>query len=221
MRSGTLIVMEPTHNKKVRASTKIRKRGRPRQFDCSEALESAQRTFEREGYSDATLDDLAAAMGINRPSLYAAFTDKKTLYMRALDLYAERMCAKFTDALKEDDFPTALRSLYNIALDAYLGEDGEVVGCMVACTAVTPALRDDGIRSQTKSIMDDIDAIVGRRIARAVNEQALSNDTNVATLSQLVVGVLHTLALRARAGESRKVLDELADNAVAALICHR
>lgn len=213
--------MEPSHNKKVQLSTKIRKRGRPRTFDSAEVLEAAQRTFERKGYAEATLDDLACAMGINRPSLYAAFTDKKTLYQQALDLYAERMCAMFTAALDEDDLQTALRSLYKVALDAYRGEDGEVVGCMVACTAVTPALRDAGIRSQTKSIMDDIDAIVGRRIARAVNERALSNDTNVATLSQLVVGVLHTLALRARAGESRKVLDELAENAVTALICHR
>lgn len=213
--------MDQSHKKKVHSSTKIRKRGRPRTFDCTEALGAAQRTFERKGYAETTLDDLACSMGINRPSLYAAFTDKKTLYQRALDLYADRMCAKFTAALEDDDFDTALRALYTVALDAYRGEDGEVVGCMVACTAVTSALQDSCIRKQTKSIMDDIDAIVARRIERAVCQQALPEGTNVATLSQLAVGVLHTLALRARAGASREVLDELAGNAVTALICRR
>jgi TetR/AcrR family transcriptional regulator, copper-responsive repressor len=160
-------------------------------------------------------------LGINRPSLYAAFNDKKTLYQRALDLYAERMRAKFTAALDEDDLKKGLRALYKVALDAYRAKDGEVVGCMVACTAVTTALHDDDIRRQTRSIMDDIDALIARRIVRAVREGDLPKGTKVSTYSQLVVGVLHTLALRARAGASRRVLDELAENAVATLTARR
>ena len=139
----------------MQSLAKIRKRGRPRSFDSKEALEAAQVAFARKGYSATTLDDLGGAMGINRPSLYAAFSDKETLYQKALALYSEKMGALFRDALEsEATFAKALRKLYDVALDAYVSEDGEIVGCMVACTAVTEAIDHDGIRRQSKSIFD-------------------------------------------------------------------
>ena len=144
----------------MQSAAKIRKRGRPRSFDSKEALAAAQAAFARKGYSATTLDDLSAAMGINRPSLYAAFSDKETLYQKALALYSEKMGASFRDALNsEATFAKALRKLYGVALDAYVSEDGEIVGCMVACTAVTEAIDHDRIRRQSKSIFDTVDAL--------------------------------------------------------------
>ena len=79
-------------------------KGRPREFDVNEALDRAMRVFWRRGYEGATLPDLTAAMGINRPSLYAAFGSKEELFRKALDRYVKGPAAYVREALNE---PTA------------------------------------------------------------------------------------------------------------------
>lgn len=202
----------------MRSSTKIRTRGRPRKFDISVAIDAAKNTFLRKGYSNTTLDELSAAMGINRPSLYGAFTDKETLYQKALETYAGNMTVLFRENLEgEPNFHKALRRLYAVALDAYYTKEGEAVGCMVACTAVTEAVNNPAILQQTKLVIDCIDALVARRVARAISEKQLPKNTDARLFSRLVVGVLHSLAIRCRAGASRKILDEIATEAAALL----
>src|SRR4051812_12601073 len=78
--------------------------GRVRQFDVNEALDRAMEVFWKRGYEGATLDELTAAMGINRPSLYAAFGNKEELYRKALDRYRTGPVAFFAEALAR---PTA------------------------------------------------------------------------------------------------------------------
>src|ERR1700677_3646651 len=78
--------------------------GRPRAFDTEEALDRAMRVFWRKGYLGTSLSDLTNLMGINRPSLYAAFGNKKSLFRKALDHYAKGPSAYLHDALQE---PTA------------------------------------------------------------------------------------------------------------------
>lgn len=115
----------------------------------------------------------------------------------------------------EASFAKALRKLYKSALDAYVQVDGQVVGCMVACTAVTEALENDAIRGKTKDIFDRVDALVAARIERAITDGDLPALTKARTLSRLATSVLHSLALRARSVVSRRVLDEIASEAVA------
>ena len=67
-----------------------RPRGRPRSFDERDALEKATQVFWSKGYDGVTIDDLVAGMGVGRPSLYAVFGDKRTLFLRVLKAYAER-----------------------------------------------------------------------------------------------------------------------------------
>jgi AcrR family transcriptional regulator len=205
--------MHSRSKNKVQTSTQVRGRGRPRGFDADLAVLAAEQTFLRQGYAATTVDDLSKAMGINRPSLYAAFEGKEALYQRALDVYATRMQTLFECALDEPVFAKALRQLYATALDAYVLEDGEAVGCMVACTAVTEAASNHEIKSRTKSIMDEIDLLVSRRISRAIAEGELPRSMDAKALSRLAVGVLHTLAMRS----SRRILDQIAADSVALL----
>src|SRR5204862_1923297 len=78
--------------------------GRPRAFDLGKALDRALKVFWRKGYEGATLADLTRAMGINRPSLYAAFGNKEELFRKALDRYAEGPACHVRESLSE---PTA------------------------------------------------------------------------------------------------------------------
>ncbi len=65
-------------------------KGRPREFDADKVLDKALHVFWERGYEGTSLSDLTEAMGINRPSLYAAFGNKEELFRRALDRYAEK-----------------------------------------------------------------------------------------------------------------------------------
>src|SRR5580692_9854251 len=78
--------------------------GRPRAFDAEKALDRAMKVFWRKGYLGTSLFDLTDAMGINRPSLYAAFGDKKSLFRKALDRYSKGPSIYLSEALQE---PTA------------------------------------------------------------------------------------------------------------------
>ncbi len=80
--------------------------GRPREFDIDQALDAALNVFWRKGYEGATLPDLTRAMGINRPSLYAAFGNKETLFRKSVERYVEGPAAHIVEALEE---PTARR----------------------------------------------------------------------------------------------------------------
>src|SRR5579859_3096090 len=86
-------------------------RGRPREFDAEKALDAALAVFWRKGYEGASLPDLTEAMGINRPSLYAAFGNKEDLFHLALDRYAEGPGAFVQKALEERDARTVAERL--------------------------------------------------------------------------------------------------------------
>src|SRR6476469_4508660 len=76
-----------------------RPRGRPRSFDEKQALEKATKVFRSKGYDGVTIDDLVAGMGVGRPSLYAVFGDKRTIFLRVLKAYAEAKGALAAKAL--------------------------------------------------------------------------------------------------------------------------
>src|SRR6478752_8329148 len=76
-------------------------RGRPRGFDTDEALDRAVEVFWRQGYEGTTLDDLTGAMGINRPSLYAAFGNKEATFRRAVERYSQVDMSYVAEALAQ------------------------------------------------------------------------------------------------------------------------
>ena len=81
-------------------------RGRPRSFDETEALERATQVYWLKGYDGVTIDDLVAGMGVGRPSLYAIFGDKRTLFLRVLKDYAEKKGARAASCCLRTRFAT-------------------------------------------------------------------------------------------------------------------
>ena len=188
-----------------------RPRGRPRAYDPDKALARAAETFWQKGYDGTSLDDLAAATGMNRPSLYAAFGDKRDLYLTTLTRYRDRARAA-TLAMLADDPPLRvfLGRFYKAALDLYLA--GGSRGCYSVGTAATQAPVEPKVREFLAGSIRDTDAFLAAQIRKARERGEIAGDP--AALAQLATATLHTLAVRARAGLTRKELDALAAAAI-------
>jgi len=122
----------------MQSSTKkdSRPRGRPRAYDPEEALARARDTFWRNGYTGTSLDDLSAATGMNRPSLYGAFGDKHALYLQTMDRYVEAGRSAMDRALQgELPLRDALMRVFDGALGWYLPAHDAARGCLLIGTA--------------------------------------------------------------------------------------
>jgi AcrR family transcriptional regulator len=175
-------------------------------------------TFWKSGYAGTSLDDLAAATGMNRPSLYAAFGDKRTLYLKALKHYW-RMSAREMRAVLTEERPLrdALNDFYDRAVAIYCGVPGRPAGCFSVSTATAAAAEHEEIRialaESVRRLDERLEALI--RAARGRGEVAQSADP--AALAMLGTATLHTIAIRARAGVKTDELARMARMAVAAM----
>tara|TARA_R110000868_G_scaffold126850_2_gene334144 strand:+ start:1718 stop:2347 length:630 start_codon:yes stop_codon:yes gene_type:complete len=197
-----------SENARIPAKT----RGRPKSYDPDRALWAALEQFWGGGYAATSLDALATSTGMNRPSLYAAFGDKKALYLKALSRFAEELRAALgRDLYAHDDIGDALKQFYAGALDFYLtGPDGPR-GCFAICTATAEAAHDAEIRDLLETILKEIDEGLTARLTLAQTRGQIDADADPAALAQLAAATLHSLAVRSRAGEPRKTLESLAN----------
>ena len=177
-----------------------RARGRPRAFDVQVALDRAVEVFWKRGYVGAPLSELTATMGITPPSLYAAFGDKRGLFLAALDRYAATAGAAPLAALRLENRPAhKLRAFLRAAVDlAYDGSHGR--GCLAACVAADAAGDDEVIRERLGTLLRDHDAALG---------EATGGD---APSGRVLLGAMHAIAVRARAGAPRGETEKLASD---------
>ena len=191
------------------------RRGRPRAYDPEAALKQATDTFWRAGYSGTSLDSITAATGMNPPSLYAAFGNKHALYLEALAHYWELSLAATREALAEDrPLGESLMLAYDAALSIYFSGKGSARGCFVIGTAVTETLEDAEIRKSVAAGLRAIDADFEARFRTAIDRGELRPDADPAALAIIASAVMHSIAIRARAGIPRAELRETARKAV-------
>jgi AcrR family transcriptional regulator len=183
------------------------------------ALSRATDSFWNGGYAGTSLDQITAATGMNKPSLYAAFGDKHGLYLEALAQYWQRTVATARKALL-DDLPLAdaLMRVYDGALAVYFSGDGRPRGCFVVGTAVTEAVEDRAIPDSLAAGLRTLDGDFEARFQIARENGELRKDADPGTLAFLASATMHTIAIRARAGTPRASLRALARKAIG-VIC--
>jgi TetR/AcrR family transcriptional regulator, copper-responsive repressor len=190
-------------------------RGRPRAYDPDTALTQARAAFWDAGYAATSLDDLCAATGMNRPSLYGAFGDKRALYRKALDQYHAMGEQALAQALTHDiPLDEALRRVYRTALSVYFSGEKGARGCFMIGTAVTEAVADPVLRRALADGFSSFDQAFENRIRFAQQQGELASGIDSAILARLASAVLYFLAIRSRAGETRAALEAAADEAV-------
>jgi AcrR family transcriptional regulator len=201
------------------ANREPKRRGRPRTYDPTVAIQQAIEAFWKTGYSGTSLDDLSAATGMNRPSLYAAFGDKQALYLKALDHYWGLGFAAMDEKLAYDKpVADALMQVYDGALALYFSGKGRPRGCFAIGTATAEAVEDPRIRTALNDGLKALDAKFEARIRQALEDGDIRSAADPTFLAMLASATLHTIAIRARAGTPRAELRELAQKAVG-VIC--
>jgi AcrR family transcriptional regulator len=191
-------------------------RGRPRKFDRDAALDGALGVFWAQGFSAASLDDLASAMGMNRPSIYNAFGDKEALYREALGRFAAQL-SEGLSLLEGGDPAKTLASFFSQALDVYMG-DAPALGCMIFCTAPSAAITNPMVRGDLNRTVVEIDKAFETFFKSAYANHGAPEPLDAKSAAQMAQATLHSLALRARAGQSRSSLKKMARSAVTMLL---
>jgi AcrR family transcriptional regulator len=203
-------------------STKNEKkaRGRPRAYDADQAMADATDAFWQAGYSGTSLDALGAAMGMNRPSLYGAFGDKHALYLGTLDRYVDAGLNDMEEALASSaSLAKALQRVYDTALALYLPAGAAPRGCFLIGTATVESRDDAEVRAKLADGLRTFDRAFERRLKRAQDEGELRAAADPAVLARVASAILHSLALRSRAGDTPASLRGTAAAGVA-LICN-
>lgn len=189
---------------------------RPRSFDTDEALAAATRVFLARGFDGATLDDLTGAMGINKPSLYAAFGDKEALYARVLEGYAAMAKSAMESALNAGDtLEHASHGLLLGAIEVYAPANGNHLGCLIATTATTVAGSNPAVRTVLATFLSDVDRLIRATIKRRFGDDLA--DGRVVLAADVLSAAMYSIAIRARAGASRRQLSAIAERAVATM----
>lgn len=189
--------------------------GRPRSFDIDEALNRALYVFWRKGYEGASLTDLTEAMGINRPSLYAAFGNKEALFRKAFDRYIEEKGAYIRNALTA---PTARQVVERLLLDGadMLTEPNSPAGCLAVQGALSCGDDADCIRQELAQRRAEAEGWVRERFERARAEGDLPANSNPADLARFVATVAQGMAVQASSGATRADLRRVAETALIA-----
>jgi AcrR family transcriptional regulator len=189
--------------------------GRPREFDADEALDRALKVFWRKGYEGATLPELTAAMGINRPSLYAAFGSKEELFRKALDRYAQGPAGYVREALAEPTARAVAERLLAGTIDMVTDRHNPR-GCLVVQGALACGEAAESVRRELIARRLSFEAGLRERFERAHEEGDLAAGSDPADLARYIVTVIQGIAVQAAGGASRAELRRVAATALRA-----
>ena len=183
------------------------RRGGPRTFDRTQAVDTAMRLFWRHGYEGVSLNDLTSAIGIAPPSLYAAFGSKAGLYRESLERYfglpgSEQDISRATSLLDAVDV------LLRRAIDAVI-DPGRERGCMISSGMIECAPHSAGLATEVAQRRNDMRDRIAETLKRWLDED------RAMALARYLVAVLQGLSVQARDGASRAELEQVHEEVLA------
>jgi AcrR family transcriptional regulator len=195
---------------KVRPVASHGKTGRPLSFERDAVLHKAMLTFWQYGYETTSISDLTKAMGVSAPSLYAAFGDKKQLFLEAMRLYAgdpEAIGRAIDEGATAYD---VAREMLFAAATKYTG-DATPKGCLLASATASGSSASADVQHAVAQIRRDIRKRFSKRIKRDIANGVLPPETDSSSLSGLVMAVMEGMSVLARDGASRNDLLAIAE----------
>lgn len=193
------------------------KRGRPRQFDEDTVTESMMVLFWQQGFNATSLDDIVAATGLNRPSLYRAFGNKTDMYMKCLDLFSERMTELFRVAFENaDTLETALSSFYHSIIEVYYSGSNKKtgLGCLVFSNAIAVAPMNEDIQGTISRGLEQVKATFKLSMVRYRPENPKAS---IDIAVEVALSTFLGLGVQVRSGKSRNDVETAMSQSVLAI----
>jgi TetR/AcrR family transcriptional regulator, copper-responsive repressor len=203
----------------IDAPVAAKRRGRPRAYQPDIALGKALDLFRKDGFAATSLDDLSTATGMNRPSLYGAFGDKRELYIKSYQRYRDDARAAMIDIFRDEQpIRQRLERIYAVALEIYLSGESGPRGCFTVMTAASEAVFDPEIRGMVLEGFVELDRAFAACFRHAKENGELSEAADPAVLALLASATIHTIAIRARARVPRKELEAIVKGAIDVMV---
>jgi len=190
-------------------------RGRPRAYDRDKTLMALRDVFWRQGLAGVSLDELTEATGLHKPSLYAAFGDKRAQYLAALDSYLAMSRDWIAAAMAEPTLEESLSAFFARDIEIYTKAGA---GCFMVTTATPEARNDPEISARAAAAMKALDRTFRRRLEKAVAAGELPPDADLAAIADLLAALNYDLAVRARAGASAAELRAIVERSLAFIL---
>ncbi|WP_441238459.1 TetR/AcrR family transcriptional regulator [Bradyrhizobium sp. 930_D9_N1_4] len=196
-----------------------KRRGRPRAYEPDVALGKALDLFRRQGFAATSLDDLSEATGMNRPSLYGAFGDKRELYIKSYQRYREEARASMVEIFRQEmPVRQRLERIFASALNIYLSGETGPRGCFTVVTAASEAVGDPEIRAMVLDGLTELDKAFANCFRKAKEKGELPESAEPAVLAQVASSTVHSIAIRSRARVSRKDLEAIVKGAIDVMV---
>jgi len=189
-------------------------KGRPREFCTDKALAAALRVFWSKGYEGASMADLTEAMGITKPSLYAAFGNKEALFHKALDLYEAEKLAYIREALEQPTARAVAEHLLRGALEAQTSKS-EPQGCLGVIHSVACGAEAESIKAEVVARRASAQAALLARFQRAKDDGDLRDGVDPEGLTQYLYALFQGMAVQAGSGATRAELKTLIETGMA------
>jgi len=189
--------------------------GRPRTFDSDAALEKAMELFWRQGFEGTSLSDLTEAMGINRPSLYAAYGNKEALFLKVLERYEVSQAAYVKEALAAATARECVELLMRGAIDVCSQPNGPG-GCLMVQGGTAGGPEAASVRREMSRRRNADVVVLQKRFEQARAAGELPADCDVRTLARFYIATIRGLDIQSADGAGRAELVRVIDTAMAA-----
>ncbi|MFO0804926.1 MAG: TetR/AcrR family transcriptional regulator [Gemmataceae bacterium] len=182
--------------------------GRPREFDVNQALDRAMDVFWKRGYEAATLPELTAAMGINKPSLYAAFGSKEQLFRKAVERYVNGPAGYLSEAMRQPSARAAVEAMLAGGIDV-VTDPNRPGGCLIIQGALSCSEDAECLKNEMAALREAGMHLLRKRLEAAKRDGELPSDTDCADLARYFMCVMHGMAVQAAGGATRKQLQSV------------
>lgn len=190
-----------------------KKAGRPRKFDYDKAMVQAMSVFWIKGYEGASMRDLTAAMGITGPSLYAAFGDKRDLFLKTIDHYCSAdACTPLVVLESEEDIETALHGFLREVIRTATEHESGAKGCYIASSVAASIGQVDGLAERVEAVIADTEDRLTARFQQEINKGNLPPTFPARRRATLLFDMRQGYMFRGRAGcSSDRMQEDLAN----------
>ena len=195
---------------------------RPRTFEEDDVVAAARSAFWSGGYAGTSLDDLTTATGLGKGSLYGAFGDKHTLFLRALDGYCEAAVQSAREQLRGPVEGAYGRLAEFVRAHAALNTaDIARLGCLMAKSAAELAGTDAQVREKVSYTLTEIHTELAGVIADAQREGTVARQADPDKSASLLLAVLRGLEAIHQGGVDDRVVVDAAEQALQLIARHR